>query len=400
MAPFPRYAPEYAIQINGESLPTAVRASVSGITYQDGQNAADRVEVSLANHDLRWLQSHIRGLGFRPFPTNVRLGPGGAALTGQGDGLFDIDNKLVLSLGYAPDPLEKVFEGEVTGLQVSFPNGGMPGMTLVAHDYLNRLTRGSYARGFGPLADALVAIIISAENLLIPAIDPAVMTVSTAMTVLNVIFKGTGTKQGKRGQGESDLDLVKRIAAQYDADFWVEGDVFYLSRFFPKEYASRLTLTWGESLLEFSPQISTVGQVASVAMKFTLRELPLSFLVSAGWDFDRESLAVSVVPGDAASFAKAAGGPAITIVDQPISSPADIANSALQIIRQLRQKLNSRLTGSGSAVGDPRIRAGAVITLEGLGPDFSGNYRVTSATHTLNSGGYRTNFQVRKEIIP
>ncbi|MFO7681172.1 MAG: hypothetical protein R6X34_14080, partial [Chloroflexota bacterium] len=156
----------------------------------------------------------------------------------------------------------------------------------------------------------------------------------------------------------------------------------------------------GESLLEFSPKISTVGQVASVAMKFTMRELPLSFLVSAGWDFDRESLAVSVVPGDAASFAKAAGGPAITIVDQPISSPADIANSAPQIIRQLRQKLNSRLTGSGSAVGDPRIRAGAVITLEGLGPDFSGNYRVTSATHTIGSGGYRTNFQVHKEIIP
>jgi hypothetical protein len=400
MAQFPRYAPEYAIEINGEQLPTAVRAAVSGITYQDGQNAADRVEVSLANHDLRWLQSHIRGLGFQPFTTNVRFGPGGVALTGQGDGLFDIDNKLVLSLGYAPDPLEKVFEGEVTGLQVSFPNGGMPGMTLVAHDYLNRLTRGSYARGFGPLADALVALIVSAENLLIPAIDPAIMTISTAMTVLNVIFKGTGTKQGKKGKGESDFDLVKRIAAQYDADFWVEGDVFYLSRFFPKEYSSRLTLTWGQSLLEFSPKISTVGQVANVAMKFTMRELPLSFLVSAGWDFDRESLAVSIVPGDAASFAKAANGPAITIVDQPISSPADIGNSALQIISQLRKKLNNRLTGSGSAVGDPRIRAGAVITLEGLGPDFSGNYRVTSATHTIGSGGYRTNFQVHKEIIP
>jgi phage protein D len=66
----------------------------------------------------------------------------------------------------------------------------------------------------------------------------------------------------------------------------------------------------------------------------------------------------------------------------------------------LRQKLNSRLTGSGSAVGDPRIRAGAVIRLEGLGPDFSGNYRVKSATHTLDTGGYRTNFEVYKEIIP
>ena len=74
------------------------------------------------------------------------------------DGTFDLDNKLSLAMGYAPDPLEEMFLGEVTGVQVSFPNGGMPTMTVVAHDYLNRLTRGQYARGFGPLADALVVI--------------------------------------------------------------------------------------------------------------------------------------------------------------------------------------------------------------------------------------------------
>ena len=91
--------------------------------------------------------------------------------------------------------------------------------------------------------------ILSAENLLIPLIDPAITAISTAMTVLNVIFKGTGTKQA----GESDLELLTKIAAQYDADFWVDGNVLYLSRFL-KEYTPRLTLTWGESLLDFSPQ--------------------------------------------------------------------------------------------------------------------------------------------------
>jgi phage protein D len=135
-------------------------------------------------------------------------------------------------------------------------------------------------------------------------------------------------------------------------------------------------------------------------MKFTLRELPLNFLVTVGWDFDRESLMVSILPGEAAKGAKAISGPSLTIIDQPISSPADIANSALIILRQLRQKLNSRLTGSGSAVGNPQLRAGSVIRLDGLGPDFSGDYRVTSATHTIDSGGYRTSFQVRKEILP
>lgn len=393
------YAPEYRVKINGNELPAALRGSITSVTYQDGVNAADRVEIGIANTDLRWVQEHIRGLGFQPFPTGLKVGALGIANPGP-DGAFDIDNKVSLALGYASSSLEDVFLGEVTGVQVTFPSGGMPSLTLVAHDYLHRLAQGTTARGFGPLADALVAIILSAENLLIPLIDPAVMAVSTALTALNVIFSGTGTKQGARGEGESDLDLLKRIADRYDADFWVEGDVLYLARFIPKEYSPRLTLTYGESLIEFAPQVTTVGQVAAVSMKFTLRELRLSFLVTAGWDFDREALKVVVLPGEAAKGAKAVSGPAYTIIDRPITSPADIATSALGIISELRKKLNQRLTGTGSCIGNPAIRAGAMIELTGLGPDFSGNYRVKSATHTIDSGGYRTSFEVYKEIIP
>ena len=35
-----------------------------------------------------------------------------------------------------------------------------------------------------------------------------------------------------------------------------------------------------------------------------------------------------------------------------------------------------------------------------MGPDFSGDYRVTGATHTIDGSGYRTSFEVRREIIP
>ena len=394
MARYPAYAPDWSLRVNGEELPAAVRGTVTSIRYEDGQNAADRVEVGLANPDLRWLAKHIKGLGFQPFPTGIRIGPVKAGDLAP-EGTFDIANSLRLSLGYAPDPLEEVFQGEVTGVQVSFPNGGMPTLTMVAHDHLQRLAQGSASRGFGPLQDALVVGILSAENLLIPQLDPAIVAVSAAMTAINIIFKGSGTKQ----KGQSDLQLLEKIAREYDADFWVDGNTLYLSRFV-KEYEPRLTLTWGESLLDFSPKMSTVGQVAAVSIKFTLREIPLDFLVTVFWDFDRESLGISIVPGAAAKGAKLVSGPTYTIIDEPVSSPADLASSALKIYRELRNKLNNRLTGSGSAIGDPRIRAGAVIRLEGLGPDFSGNYRVASATHSLDGGGYKTSFEVKKEILP
>jgi phage protein D len=394
MARHPQFVPDFRIRISGEELPAAVRASVTGITYQDGMNAADRVELSLANPNVRWLQTHIRGLGFRPFPTGVRIGPVRAADAAP-DGTFDLDNKLTLEIGYAPDPLEEVFVGDITGVQAAFPNGGMPTMTVVAHDYLHRMGEGKYARGFGPLPDALVAAILAAENLLVPVIDPIVAVGSAAIAAVNFIFSGTGVKQA----GETDLHLMQRIAATYDADFWVEGNIFFFSRFF-KAYTPEVMLKWGESLLDFTPRVSTIGQVIGVSAKFTLREIPFSFIVTASWDFDREALQILVVPGAAAVAVKSLAGPVITLINRPIRSPPDIINSALFLAHKLRKKLNSRLTGTATAIGDPRIRAGAVVRFEGLGPDFSGDYRVASADHTIDAGGYRTKFAVRKEIIP
>ncbi|MEO5817962.1 MAG: hypothetical protein ABIT20_22025 [Gemmatimonadaceae bacterium] len=393
-SPALRFAPDFRISINGSDIPSALRQSITSVRYEDGTQSADRVELGIANTDLRWLQQHIKGLGFHPFPSALAFGPMHASLTPEG--LFDIDNTLRLSLGYAPGPLEEVFKGDVTGVQASFPSGGLPTMTLVAHDYMHRLSEGKYARGFGPLPDAIIAAILSAENLLIPLIDPTMVAASTAVAAVNLIFKGTGRKQ----KGQSDLDLMKEIAALYDADFWVDGDFFYFSRFMPKEYSPRLTLRWGESLLDFAPKVSTVGQVAGSAMKFTLREIPLSFLVNAYWDFDHETLGLRVVPGEAAGLLKMVVGPTEVRINQPIGSPADIVNSALVLAHELRTKINNRLTATGSAVGDPRIRAGAVIRIEGIGPDFSGDYRVASATHTIDAGGYRTTFNVRKELIP
>ena len=413
MIALPRYVPDYKIQINGENIPNELRSSISSVTYQDGgedssgKQAASRVEIEIANTNLRWLKKHIRGLGFRPFPSGVQAGLGGAqivkattssSVTHIPEGIFDLESQLSLAMGYATDYIEDVFTGEITGLDVNFPNSGMSTMTLVAHDYLHRLSRGSYSRGFGPVADFLIAAILSAENLLAPIIDPSIVGASAALSIVNHVFNGSGRKQ----KAQSDLELMQEIADIYDADFWVDGNVFYLSRFL-KDYSPSLSLTWGKSLLSFSPKVTTIGQVAGISVNFTLREIPLSFVVTVSWDVDRESLVTTIIPdvcGTAVSATKTLADPILSLINRPISSPVDITNSALFIARELRRKLNNRLTGTGTAIGDPRIRAGVIIRLQDLGPDFSGDYRVVSANHVIDSSGYLTQFSVRKEIIP
>lgn len=390
MATNPLYAPGFKLQINGADPPQALLSSITGVRYQQGLNAADRLEVGIGNVNLRWLKQHIVGLGFEPFATSIHVP--GLSLGAAPAGLFDIDNKVTLSMGYQAGGFSDMFSGEITGIEANFPGGAAPTMTLVAHDYLHRLSEGSYSRGFGPLPDFIIASILGLENLLIPLIEPFVTVASTAIAAVNFIFSGTSTKQKE----QSHLQLLTEIADKYDSEFHVEGDVLYVTRFM-KEYSPRLTLTWGESLIDFAPKVTTVGQAFGVGFKFTLREVPLDFLVKVYYDFDREAVGIIVLPGVAAP---ALGDPVFTIIDRPIGSPADIANSALTIAHELRTRLNNRLTGQGTCVGNPEIRAGAVIELQGLGPDFSGNYRVSSVTHSIESSGYLTHFEVRKELIP
>jgi len=417
MAGLSTYVPDFSVRINDAEMPMALRSCVTHVRYEDGvpsmmtekdrdaSKAADRVEIEFANPNLRWLQGHIRGLGFRPFPTGVKLGPVRLPDAQVGNA-FDLDNTLSLKVGFAPGQREHLFLGEVTGVQADFPATGVPTMTLVAHDFMQRLAQGSVSRGFSILPDFVIAAILSAENLLLPMIDPVVIAQSTAAGILNAIFKGSGRKQ----PGQSDLDLLREIANTYDADFWVgdppfespglRGRTLYLSRILFKEYEPRLTLTWGESLISFTPRVSKVGQVVGVALRFTLPLIPICFVIVVSWDFDRESLSVMVLPGAAAVALPSMVGSVMTIIDRTANNPADIMNAALLITRMLRKKINNRLTGSGTAVGDPRIRAGAVIRLDGMGASFSGVYRVTSATHTIDSSGYRTEFKVRRELLP
>lgn len=387
------YAPDFRLAINGAPVPAELRATVTSVKYTDGRNAADRVEIALANPDLFWLRRHIKGTGFAPVPTRLP-GPVGTEHSITPIGLLDIDNQLSLALGYVDSGLANMFDGEITGISATFPNSGMPTVTIVAHDKLNRLSAGKVQRGFGLLPDFLIAMLLGAEHRIIPLIDPAIVGASTAVAVVKAIFNGTGRKQTA-----SDLDFLAEIAKTYDAEFWADGDVLYLSRFL-KEFTPSATLSWGRSLIDFSPKLTTVGQVAGVSMRFTLREIPLDFVVSVFWDFDRERLGVTVLPGVAAKGAKAFSGANFSIMDSAISSPADLAGSALLIVSELRRRLNKRLTGSGSCVGDPTIRAGHLVRLDALGPDFSGDYRISTATHSIDTSGYRTTFEAFRELIP
>ena len=116
-----------------------------------------------------------------------------------------------------------------------------------------------------------------------------------------------------------------------------------------------------------------------------------------GWDYDRAAFDLQIYPGlgDLDAMLGATEGRAACCAIDAVGP----ATAPKKILGELLPRLNNRLTGTGTHDRRPaRSRRAGSSTCEGLGEQFGGLYRVTSATHTIDGGGYRTAFEVRKEV--
>src|SRR5712664_1517090 len=381
MARYPQLGPQFTMDIGGAHLPAGLRGSISSVTWTTALEGSDSVEVTFANPNLQWLDNPI----------------------------LAVDQRFELSVGYAPDPLEKVFVGEITGVEPSFPSGGMPTIRVTAHDFLQRLTHGKVDRAFYiqipesvtiPLPDPAVAAIVSASNLLIPDLDPVGGVLSTLMTLASyVAAPDEPQKWVRKQQGTSDFDFLTAIAKENGWEMYIDHTAEpkgYMLRFqfIVQDYAPSVTLEWGSSLMDFTPRLTTVGDVFGISARVWVASLQLEFVIVVSWDYDRASFNLMIYPGlgDLNTLLGEKASKTISI------KPTGFGNSLREILSDLLPRLNNRLTGTGSTIGNPAIKPGKVINLVGLGGQFSGLYRITTATHSFDGSGYKTSFRVRKEV--
>lgn len=379
----PHYAPELRLLFSGRPAPAALRASLTSVSATCGFGDADRLEVAIANEGLRWLDND----------------------------LFRLDTPVELWLGYSPEQPERVFAGEVVAADATFPSAGIPTVTVAAQDRRTRLAAAQPSRWFAvsvptygvmPLPDLVVAPELALEHGLIATIDPLGSVLAAALGAAEALMSlddPTLRQRIVRKQaGESSLDLLKRIAVEnaweIAIDHRAEPAGLVVNLMSPAAHlAPDVTLKYGASLLDFSPRISTVGQVAKVSARVWQPSIRLELTISVGYDWDRQSLEIDVTPGFGLPIG-GSKGTETTLVDEPISP----ANAARVVLGKLLPKLNKRMTARGTCAGNAAIRAGHVIQVEGVGETYGGLWRVVSVTQTLDSSGWRTTFEARKEL--
>lgn len=373
-------APEFRIEIEGERIPAALRASTSSVTLDQGFDGADRVEMSIANSNLRWLDSP----------------------------LLKLDRDLDLSFGYAPKPLIRVFSGSIVAVAATFPQSGGPAMAVTAQDRRQAMKQGKKVRWFAipipsvgnfPLPDIATASLVTLENLLLPVMDPVGAAIAVLIggieMVTSIADPGSAQKFIRKEANESDYDFLAKIARENGWDMYIDHSGAlggHKLRFQSSldNLEPDVTLRYGRTLVDFAPRITSVGQIISVTGYVWVPQIKTAFNITVGFDWDRMALTLMIYPG-IIPIGQVAG-------ENLIKDPLTPASAARRLISEIIPKLNRRLTASGTCIGDPRIKPGGVLRIEGVGEQYGGLYRVTSVQHSLGNSGYYTRFELRKEI--
>ncbi len=267
-----------------------------------------------------------------------------------------------------------IFNGRITGIEGRFPEDVPPQITILAEDRLQDLRMTRRTRSFEMMTDsAIIAQIASA-----PGLAPQIDLQGPTYPVITQV-------------NQSDLAFLRERACAVDAEVWVDGQVLH-AQARARRRQGDIELTYGAGLRAFTVLADTASQRTSLTVN--------------GWDTDikegisfeaQEVAIVSELQGTqsgSGAVRKAFGVRGERLVHLV---PFSLAEARYYAESHYRTMARQFVTGSARAEGDARLRVGARVKLEGIGPLFEGSYYVTSAKHVFNNDeGYSTEFTVEK----
>jgi len=286
--------------------------------------------------------------------------------------LFDLGKRVEIHMGYGND-LRPMMLGEITALEPSFPEGGAPTLRISGYDLSYKMRNNQLDRTFEYVNDSLIVAQIAGEAGLIPVIDPS------------PFFHRDPVQHSG-----SDMALLKKLAQANFFEVYVQWDKLYFQ--FPRPQTEAIVLEWGKNLSSYSPRISNAGLAGSQIVRSYNEELAQTIVAFAmAADFNPDNLTEKL--GSSALDLLLSLGRRV-LHKEKVASTLD----ALAIAQSLMQEiLDGMYEGSGSCIGTPDLQAGQYISIQGVGKRFSGTYRIRKATHTIDDGGYHTNFEVTQK---
>jgi phage protein D len=278
---------------------------------------------------------------------------------------FDIGRKLEVRLGSREAlTTSSLFKGEVVTLEPTF---GPAGVELVV-------------RGF------------DRSHVLLRTRNRRTFQNQTSSDIVSSIVQAAGFSADCDPSGEphdfiqqdneSDWDFIWRLAERVGFEFVVEDQT---ARFRKPSADGAVELSWPGTLRSFHPRVTAIQQVGEVTLLAQDPKTKQAISVTASTPEQIAQIGI-----DRGSVASAFDGAKAHIATEPVKSQPEGQATAQALLDLLA---NAYVAAEGVCDGNPQIRAGAKVSVSGVGEKFSGTYRVASATHVLRGGStYETRF--------
>jgi phage protein D len=275
---------------------------------------------------------------------------------------------------------ELLIHGEITAVEAEFDSSGT--FTVVrGYDPGHRLFRGRRTASYVQMTAADIARAVAQRAGL------TVGTVTSTTTVFPHVSQA----------GQTDWELLQQLARDSGFEVAVRNGMFSFTA--PASAAEApaagartasdpLVLRLGTDLLRFRSVLTSAQQVAKVEVR--------------GWDIASKK----ALTGTAEPATQSAELPTVTPADLaetfdsgtyvssdvPYRSQAEVDEAA----RSLAEEIAATFAEfEGVARGNPQLRAGSAISVDGLGEPFDGKYTITTSRHRFDpSTGYTTALSV------
>lgn len=299
--------------------------------------------------------------------------------------LLDFGKTIAVTLR-AGDGQAGVFTGKISAIEGQFMQQEPPQIVILAEDAAQRLRQTRRTRTFEEVSDQDVFERIAQEHCLQAEID---LNSPTYPVIAQL--------------NQSDLAFLRERARRLAAEIWIEGNTLRVQGRSNRQQNSdsdplKLVFKGGRGgLMEFSVIADTANQYTKV--------------LGSGWDVQAKERLDYEATDSVLGSELAGATSAASIVSQAFGDRTDriaqqmpLTSEEMQAIAEASFRAQARrfVVGTGKAQGDARIRVGRAISLEGLGPLFTGTYYVTEVQHCFKSGlggGYTTEFVVERPGI-
>lgn len=270
-----------------------------------------------------------------------------------------------------------LFEGRISAIHASFPDGGPPQVGVCAEDRLQdlRMTRRTRSFADASLADVLQRV--AGDHGLQPQIDVSGATYKLLAQV-----------------NQSDLAFVRDLARREDVQVWVDGTKLQAAQRTRRNGAT-VELAWAGKLREFS----VCADLAHQRTKLVGTGWNVADKRSATHEADEAAIRPELNGGTsgAQTLQQAFGARVDTIAHTLPAVDAEARAFAEASFRHLARRF---ITGHGVTEAQPELRVGARLKITGVGPLFEGDYTVTDLQMRFDDKlGARTEFWCDRPAI-